>query len=57
MDIWLIATLNRLFIIDTLEKWDPKVGPSDGTLRWDPKVVLWGRNLGWDSTVYDKIKV
>ena len=57
MDIWLIATLNRLFIIDTLEKWDPKVGPSDGTLRWDPKVVLWGRNLGWDPTVYDKIKM
>ena len=57
MDICLIATLNRLFIIDIPEKWDPKVGPSDGTLRWDPKVVLWGRNLGWDPTVYDKTKV
>ena len=45
MDIWLIATLNRLFIIDTLEKWDPKVGPSDGTLRWYSGVGTWGGTL------------
>ena len=48
MDIWLIATLNRLFIIDIPEKW---------TLRWYSGVGTWGGTLRWDPTVYDKTKV
>ena len=57
MDIWLIATLNRLFIIDIPEKWDPQMGPSGGTLRWYSGVGTWGGTLRWDPTVYDKTKV
>ena len=57
MDIWLIATLNRLFIIDIPEKWDPQMGPSGGTLRWYSGVGTWGGTRRWDPTVYDKTKV